>query len=164
MITRPRYRVVARRARDLLEEYGYDNPPVNPVAIARDQGFSVKFVTFTGKFVNASGYYDPLEERITVNRDDAPQRQTFTIAHELGHALLHEDWAETEKYKIQWRDPSRNDNDNPYEKEANAFAANLLVPRKMLDEFRDLSDAQLSKLFAVSTQVVRFRRSNEYGD
>lgn len=159
----PDYRLVKREVSSLLDEYGYEQPPVNPLAIARDKGLDVKFVKFSGEYEGVSGFYDPAEGAIYVNKEDSPLRQTFTIAHELAHAILHQDWAGSEDYKVFWRDTSRNA-DDPHEKEANAFAANLLVPRRMLDDYySSLSSSDLSRLFAVSVPVIKNRLSFEYG-
>ena len=115
------------------------------------------------RYGGVSGFFDPEENVIYVNKEEPPLRQTFTIAHELAHALLHKEWAGTDDYKVFWRDMSRN-SDDPHEKEANAFAANLLVPRKMLDEyFSGLTEADLSRLFAVSVPVISNRLAFEYG-
>jgi len=159
----PDYRLVKRKVQELLEEAGVEHPPVNPVAMAREHGLDVKFVSFSGKFSQVSGFYDPSEEAIYVNKDEPPLRQTFTIAHELGHALLHKEWASSDAYKLFWRDPDRN-NDDPHEKEANAFAAHLLVPRSLLDQYyQNLSESDLSRLFAVSVPAIKNRLSFEYG-
>lgn len=159
----PDYRLVKRKARELLEEFGVEHPPINPVSIAREQGLEVKFVSFSGDFSQVSGFYDPAEEAIYVNKNESPLRQTFTIAHELGHALLHKEWSDSDDYKVFWRDPERN-NDDPHEKEANVFAANLLVPRVLLDQYyRRLSESDLSKLFAVSVPAIKNRLAFEYG-
>lgn len=91
-------------------------------------------------------------------------RQTFTVAHELGHKVLHEEWAKSSDYKVLLRDQLLTGDDDFYEKEANAFAANLLVPRKMLDQFwRTATVEQLSQLFAVSVPVIKNRLAFEYG-
>lgn len=160
----PDYREVTRKVRELLDEYGIEHPPINPVAIARDRGIGVKFVTFHGGYEGVSGFYDPNEDTIFVNKLENPLRQTFTIAHELGHALLHKDWAKSDKYTLFWRDLDRNNSEDVHEKEANAFAANLLVPRKMLNQYYGkLTDSDLSRLFAVSVPVVKNRLAFEYG-
>lgn len=147
-----------------MARYGYDEPPINPVDIARNEGVGVKFVTFTGEYAGASGFFDPQENAIYVNKEEFPLRQTFTIAHELGHAKLHSEWVRSDDYKIFWRDLNRNDRNDPHEKEANAFAANLLVPRPALNKYyRNLSVEMLSKIFAVSVPTIENRLSFEYG-
>jgi len=159
----PDYQFVRGEVSSILNEYGLEEPPINPVSIARDKGLDVKFVKFSGEYEGVSGFYDPEESAIYVNKDEYPLRQTFTIAHELAHALLHKEWAGTDEYRVFWRDLSRN-SDDPHEKEANAFAAGLLVPRRMLDRyFRRLSEADLSRLFAVSVPVIKNRLAFEYG-
>jgi Zn-dependent peptidase ImmA (M78 family) len=159
----PDYKLVGREASALLAKYGYESPPVNPVEIARQEGIEVKFVTFTGDYEGASGFYEPEEHAIYVNKDEWPLRQTFTIAHELGHAVMHKAWSASEAYKILWRDDSRNDKADPHEKEANGFAARLLVPRFMLDRYYTLDVAILSQIFAVSVPTIKNRLAFEYG-
>lgn len=56
---------------------------------------------------------------IVLSRKGNPMRQRFSVAHELGHLLLHPDPAP---------------GDGRHEREANAFAAELLMPA---DEIRD---------------------------
>jgi Zn-dependent peptidase ImmA (M78 family) len=98
-----------------------------------------------------------------VNQDDAGVRQTFTVAHELGHKVLHEEWAKSEAYKVLWRDLRRQTKDR-WEQEANAFAANLLMPRQMVDTYRKVPLSVLAKIFAVSEDVARYRLKNLYGN
>ena len=117
---------------------------------------------FSGESEGVSGFYDPDEHAIYVNKHEYPLRQSFTIAHELGHALLHREWARTGNYSVLMRD-NGTDHGEPHEKEANSFAANLLVPRELLDKYRHLSEGDLSKLFAVSVPVIRNRLAFEYG-
>lgn len=160
----PRYDLVKSEAKALLAKHGYSEPPIDPVTIARGEGITVNFVTFTGENDGASGFYDPEENAIYVNKHEFPLRQTFTIAHELAHAKLHSDWARSKEYKVFWRDPARNSGDDPHEKEANAFAAHLLVPRSMLDKYYTRAAvADLSRLFAVSVPTIQNRLSFEYG-
>ncbi|MCK1650474.1 ImmA/IrrE family metallo-endopeptidase [Bradyrhizobium sp. 149] len=162
-LEKPNYRRAKSEASRLLGDFGIDFPPVDPVTIARNLGMKVVFVEFDREHDNISGFYDPAENSIYVNSEEFALRQTFTIAHELGHKILHEEWAKSADYKILYRDQLLAD-DDPHEKEANAFAANLLVPRSMLDLYWDkLSLSELSKLFAVSVPVIKNRLSFEYG-
>jgi Zn-dependent peptidase ImmA (M78 family) len=160
---RPDYRTVKLEALRLLEEFHIEAPPVDPVRMARDLGAAVHFVRFSGVHKRISGFYDAGEDAIYVNLDEYALRQTFTVAHELGHRLLHREWAASTAYKILMRDQDGDDSD-PYEKEANAFAAHLLVPRKLLDKYVQRATAQqLSQLFAVSVPTINARLSIEYG-
>lgn len=161
-MVKPNYSRVRSKIREIRDQFDLTSPPVDPVQIARGLGINVRFVEFMGEYDDISGFYDPDEHAIYVNKHEFPLRQTFTIAHELGHALLHRDWARTEDYRVLLRDGST-DHGEPHEKEANAFAAQLLVPRDMLDRFADQSKHNLSQLFAVSVPVIQNRLSFEYG-
>lgn len=68
--------------------------------------------------------------RAFVNASDILPRQRFTAAHELGHAVLHRDQMET-----FLPDHMISEADEPtqqHEREANLFAAELLMPRELL--------------------------------
>jgi len=163
VLQRPDYEKVQRVVRGLHSEFAIENPPVNPVEISRSKGIDVTFVEFSGDANNISGFYDFEENAIYVNRNEFPLRQTFTVAHELGHALLHKEWAKSDQYRILLRDSDYSGSD-AYEKEANAFAAHLLVPRFMLDRYwKDNSVESLSRLFAVSVPMIKNRIAFEYG-
>ncbi len=164
ILEKPDYARVKREVRRLHEEFGITEPPVDPIRIARGVGVTVYFVTFEVDKQNVSGFFDCEERSIFVNRDEYPLRQTFTIAHELGHKILHEEWAKSSDYKVLLRDSSYQ-SDEPHEKEANAFAAHLLVPRSLLDKYwKRLNVDQLSTLFAVSVPMIKNRLSFEYGN
>lgn len=160
---RPDYRRVEREVSRLLSEFDVQEPPVDPVRIAREMGVNVYFVEFDAEHKNISGFYDCEENAIFVNREEFPLRQTFTVAHELGHKVLHEDWAKSADYRVLLRDQSLQEKDSR-EQEANSFAANLLAPRFLMDRYwRKLSIEQLSQLFAVSVPVVKNRLAFLYG-
>lgn len=148
-------------AKNILEEFGFSEPPINPVAIARDMGVRVTFVELPAKHQNVSGFYDATDDAIYVNKAEYPKRQTFTIAHELGHRVLHREWAASNDYRVLLRDPSLMIDER--EQEANAFAAHLLVPTRMLANYRHVASIEeLSKLFVVSMPVIRNRLKREF--
>lgn len=158
----PDYQRAKGEAIGLLQQFGLEKPPVNPMEIAQHLGVKISFVEFEKKLNNISGFYDFEEDTIFVNMEEYPLRQTFTIAHELGHRILHAEWAQSADYKVLMREDASTV--DPKEAEANAFAANLLVPRFMLDNYWEgLSTTQLSQLFVVSVPVIRNRISFEYG-
>ena len=161
-LERPNYKRVEREASRILNDFEIKEPPVDPVWIAREMGMKVYFVEFDATAKDISGFFDCEENAIFVNREEYPLRQTFTVAHELGHKILHEDWARSNDYKVLKRDTT--DDQDFREKEANAFAAQLLMPRSLVDRYwRNLTVEQLSRLFAVSVPMVKNRLSFLYG-
>ncbi|WP_126421814.1 ImmA/IrrE family metallo-endopeptidase [Asticcacaulis excentricus] len=149
-------------AKEIIERFDIKEPPVDPVEIARQLGLRVYFARFDAANSRISGFYDCDDNAIYVNEEEFPLRQTFTVAHELGHYILHREWAKSNDYKVLMRDEMSSR--DPYEIEANEFAGNLLAPRFMLDKYwKELSVTQLSKLFAMSVPAINVRLSKEYG-
>lgn len=162
-IYRPDYKRVKTEVGRILKRFSLDRPPVDPIDIARRMGIQVFFAEFSSDMQSVSGFYDSDDDSIVVNSEEYALRQTFTVAHELGHKILHEDWAKSSEYKVLLRDQAAS-SDDPREKEANAFAAHLLVPRSMLDVYwKSASVEELSVLFAVSVPVIKNRIAIEYG-
>ena len=157
----PDYRLAKRAALSLIQEMGIADPPVDPILIASSLDVRVHFVTFDSEREGVSGFYDCEEDAIFVNRHEFPLRQTFTVAHELGHKVLHEEWARSADYQVLLRDTTKQNQDYR-EREANVFAAELLMPKFMMDQYRDLPVEQLSILFAVSVPAMRTRVSFLY--
>jgi hypothetical protein len=73
------------------------------------------------------------EASIVVSGRTANVRERFTIAHEVGHILLHEPGR-------QYRDIAVFSSNVPVEVEANRFAAELLMP---LDDMREMLSLQV---------------------
>ena len=162
---KPNYRLAQSKALALLASADITVPPVNPIDVAeRVLNIPIRFAVFDlDESERISGFYDSEDNVIVVNRDEFPLRQTFTIAHELGHKVLHEEWARSSDYQVLLRNPHEQNRDFR-EKEADAFAANLLMPRFMMDAYyEDLSDSELSRLFAVSVPAIKARKSFLYG-
>ncbi len=156
------YKKAKDAALSILREFEVTAPPVNPVEICRNKGINVHFVKFQPAYANISGFYDCVDDSISINEEEYPLRQTFTIAHELGHRILHKEWAESNNYEMMMR--GHPESNNCYEQEANEFAGQLLVPRFLLDPYVDqLTKTDLSKLFAVSVPTISVRLSKEYG-
>lgn len=96
------------------------------------------------------------EEDFTINLSpySGERRARFTMAHELGHYLLHSNLGK-EPITIK-----RDGDNSRVEWEANWFAAGFLMPE---DEFRKLadlgwSDAEIGEHFDVSEAAVEIRR------
>lgn len=98
---------------------------------------------------------------IRINRHETIERQRFTLAHELGHFLLHRDLigdglSDDALYRSKLS--------NSVEYEANRFAADLLMPRNEVEKLLKMiwgSEDELiqyaSKHFGVSAQAAQIR-------
>lgn len=164
-----------RRADDkayaLLKAQGITSPPINPVNIARDLGISVEKAPFSddlsGVLMREDGH-----AIIALNKSHHRLRQRFTVAHELGHfALSHQGEMFVDHKVLNKRDGRSTIAIDPQEIEANAFAAALLMPEKMVlervidiagDDAPERGDLikQLAKIFEVSVQAMEFRLIN----
>jgi Zn-dependent peptidase ImmA (M78 family) len=155
---------VKAAVRKILDELAITRPPVSPREIAETYGLGVEEVYFKDSHKQVAGFIDFAASKIYVNADDPYNRKTFTIAHELGHFILHRDYfkAHPEAYAVLLRRPMSAAG-NALEKEANLFAGHLLVPRQFLDRFYKIATVQeLADLFAVSSDVIRIRLQQEH--
>ncbi len=96
---------------------------------------------------------------IGLNRNHPPVRRLFSLAHEFGHFVLnHHMWFDSNHDVSIDNPPSEGceGEDRTPEREANIFAAELLVPRAILKrEARPGCTAQeLARLFRVSDQTI----------
>jgi Zn-dependent peptidase ImmA (M78 family) len=67
---------------------------------------------------------------IGINSDESPRRQRFTIAHELGHFFLHP----SKEAFVDYRQNAKKHPRTLKEREADLFAASLLMPRMELSK------------------------------
>lgn len=89
------------------------------------------------------------QNSIFYNEQRTVQRKRFTVAHELGHILLHNGNG------LYNREPSQND--NPIEHEANIFASRLLAPACVLWGLGVTNAHQISEICDISMQSAEFR-------
>ena len=123
------------KARQVARDHGFSQPPVIVHAIARQLGFSVRersdLGTLRARLVGKA---------IEVNADEPPVARRFSVAHELGHHFL----------------GSAHGDGEAAEREADAFAGELLVPGPMLlAAMNETTDAAaLRERFKVSRDVL----------
>ena len=153
---RPRLADAERSADELTAFHTY--PPIPAHNIAKEHGVIVCFTDFGKHAETVSGLLDFSKSRLYVNEKDVFERQLFTIAHELGHWMLHKGHyeADPELYKLLPRFSSP-DRDDPLEQEANRFAACILVPKRLLLPVMHASAFTLSRLFAVNRTMMERR-------
>lgn len=158
-LEKPRWRHVERTANELSA--GFSAPPIPVLEIAESHGVDVVFADFGDTGEKVAGFCDFENAQLFVNADDILTRQTFTIAHELGHWILHKAYFDQhpQEYHILPRFQSVAESD-AFEKEANFFAANLLVPRRLLEPVKSAGVSQLANIFAVSRMMMENRLKN----
>lgn len=159
MILRPRWRLAESSADRLSAPY--TAPPIPVLEIAEQNGVDVVIADFGENSAKVAGFCDFKNAKIYVNVGDRVDRQSFTIAHELGHWMLHKDIFinEPDRYPVLPRFSSPNRED-PLEKEANKFAACLLVPERLLRPVKDVPISELARIFGVSRTMMEFRIKN----
>ncbi len=170
---RVRWAYVKYQAEKLLSEHSVQNETgsVDVNEICHKLGFIV-----TSKEIqsNVSGIAisDNSRKYVIVNPNESPERQRFTIAHELGHHILHE-WrllSIDSDPEMLFRKMEQSSEYDPIEIEANSFAANLLMPEKDITHwFKHLKNkshsdqevvAVLAKIFLVSRKAMSYRMEN----
>jgi len=161
-------------AQALLERLDIKRPPVPVEAIAADLGIEVVFKPFDGDNVSGMLFRDEETSRVVigVNSAHSTVRQRFTIAHELGHFELHPGKPTILDHvvRVNFRDKNSNSASDKQEKEANRFAAYLLMPTEMVEgevhkgtSSKSLADSELvddlASVFHVSGQAMGIRLS-----
>lgn len=106
--------------------------------------------------------------KIVVNSTHARTRQRFTAAHELGHYIYHRDLlgegvGDNRAYREEGTNRP-NANIRPmHERQANSFAANVLMPRHALALHQNLHTHELATMFGVSQEAMRIRLGRSLG-
>jgi len=169
--------------KQILEISGIKEPPVDlskiltTFGISQDQGFDFDKLSLSG-YIHWSK--DRKSVELWVNPIEAEVRQRFTLSHELGHLFQHmlphhsivgtADSFEDTPSKFH-----RDGSTSPEEREANQFAAQLLMPAEMLRKHaKELADSnrkengkiglsrseyieRLASAFKVSKQAMEIR-------
>lgn len=166
--------------RDFEERYDVDEAPPVPVERVASSllGLLIDEVDDVRSLPGAptdqgrlSGMLDPEEMVVWVERGEArrsPGRRRFTIAHEIGHLLLHVPASHTVFYDhpadIREIDEDPSGEELPElrrrEREANVFARELLMPEPLVNEQAHATGFNLPALanrFEVSVPAMRLR-------
>lgn len=168
-----RRKYVCTIVRQLLDDHNIQAPPVLVEELAQALGIRVQKKpaddTLSGFLIRDLKNHRAV---IGVNSSHSENRRRFTVAHELGHFLLHETGRiyvddVNNIFRVQHRDENSSKGENFEEKEANLFAAELLMPKKFLEKdlaslttLNLLDEEELKKLadsYKVSTQALTFR-------
>jgi len=162
-----------RAAQELLDRHGIVEPPTPVADLAEAEGIVVVREPFEDDGVSGVLIREPERTMIIVNAANAPVRQRFTIAHEIGHFKLHQGAVYLDgRARVNFRDGLSSMATDREEIGANAFAAALLMPAPWVrwafestvlnatinseDELAELLGAR----FGVSRQAMLIRLTN----
>ncbi len=162
-------------ATGLLEEFGVKAAPVPVERIIKSKGIVLQFAPLEDD-LSGMAYIKDGVGIIGINALHHPNRQRFTAAHELAHHLLHakdiQKAVHVDKgFRMLLRDDVSSQGVDRLEIEANAFASELLMPRKFvelvlgpagLDIEDDAGIEALAKKFRVSVAAMRFRLAGRF--
>lgn len=152
-----------------LRAQGPEGFPVDVRAIATARGITVREEPLEEA---VSGMLVVREGRavIVVNAHHHENRKRFSISHEIGHEVLHSQtgrvFVDAPTQKVFYRDRLTEQGTDHQEIEANALAAELLMPRAVLEDLfgnRQLDPTdegtirQLAAQFGVSTLAMSIR-------
>ena len=146
-----------------IEDINSIEPPINPIAIAKKIGLKIYSSQLDD---HVDGIYDKNKKAIYVSKASPRNRQVFTIAHELGHYFLHEH----KDFDVFYRRDLETLNQPKFaeEREANSFAANLLMPKQLITRYYEQYkksnglniESELAKKFKVSELAIKWRLHN----
>jgi Zn-dependent peptidase ImmA (M78 family) len=145
----------------IIKAFNLNTAPIDVEAITEELGIEIQHKELPN---NHPGYAEcsngqPL---IVINKKHSKDRGRFTLAHELGHHLLHE--SDLLKEGSLDRIGYNHYHDDYREFEANDFSARLLMPEHIVRAYYDeytvdgyVDVSALAYIFKVSIDAMRFR-------
>ena len=163
---------IERKAEQILKDNDISSLPIDVLDLSIKMGVRVEAIDFENDDVSGIFILKNDKPYIGYNKDQGKNRVRFTIAHELGHYILHSENQQLfidKSKKVMYRDANSSTGELLLEREANSFAASRLMPEFMIEKElintpQNNSDKdtieQLAEKFSVSTQALSFRLSN----
>ena len=161
------------QAEETLRQAKIVSAPIAVERVAKHLGAEVRFSPLDDE-LSGMIYIKNNVPIIGVNSLHHPNRQRFTIAHEIGHLVMHRshlsDQVHVDKqFRVLMRDVNSTTGTDSIEVQANQFASHLLIPARILDEYLagkpfDIDDdgplEDLAKKVRVSKQTLAYRIRN----
>ena len=157
---------VAPNEKAILDQYMSEHP-VKLGQLAKDLGVAIR-ISSMGTGMSGQITRDGTGYVIKVNRNEARERQRFTIGHELAHYLLHRHVIDSSPDGIKDTVLYRSGAPERIEYEANRLAAEIVMPRKRIEkELHDnfggvITEATIESLasrFEISKAAMEIRLS-----
>ncbi len=164
------YSLIEEEVLRILKDFGIKKLPIPIRKLARKLGLRIN-VHDLGEGISGVLVINNGIGTIGINESESEVRRRFTIAHELGHFLLHRKNHDLfiDKQTVLFRNEESSKGDKIIERAANVFAANILIPRNLLvKEIKDRkliildedNVKKLAKTFNVSQIAMTYRLTN----
>lgn len=158
-------------AMELIRQYLVDDDgllelPIDPIALAKQMNISVHYSSSLGEGVSGVIVKDETDPypKIFLAAHEAEVRQKFTCAHEIGHYVQRMKEDDIKFGFVDSRDDLSSTGMDTSERQANSFAAELLMPAVAVRKFfaDGMRVSKLAREFGVSEQAMTFRLRNLY--
>lgn len=152
----------------ILAQNNISRPPIPVERIASSLGLEVRYASLDAD-VSGAIFRNEGEVVIGVNSFHHPNRQRFTIAHEIAHFILHKglEIHLDNDFRVNLRNEESSLGVDSEEIQANRFAAELLMPTSFIQrDTANLTDVdagalqRLAKRYKVSQQAMQIRLVN----
>lgn len=136
---------IKRRVEQIVRKYRTRDP------FEMIKGMNVILVYYPLEGVH--GFYQYFQRNNIIYLDErlSENEQRFVLAHELGHMFLHK------KANAIFMDTRTQFNTDKFELEANTFAIDLLLPDSLLEEYKEFTVEQISRLTGYHKRLIELR-------
>lgn len=154
---------IEKLAHQTLIEHGMLSIPVDPVVLANRLGIRVSNAVFSDTSLSGMIAKRGDKKSLLVNDNDSIERKRFTIAHELGHCLLHlegeGEFVDSTTNLFRTEGTTQEGQSYYQEVEANAFAAALLMDAELVKQVwvKCRSLQTMARIFMVSESAMGIR-------
>lgn len=140
---------IKKEARDLINKYKTNNP------YELIHYLDINHVRFP-LAGNVNGYYTRKFDidNICTNSNLSREEEIVVLAHEIGHAILHPG------QQILFESKNSYYSKDKLEREANLFAAELLLDDDVFNEYSGYSLSHISKCKCISSKLVEYKFEN----
>ena len=159
------YTKAKQQAEKILTDFAIATAPVDVKCIAEKLGIEISYAPST-KYSGILIRKSDNKVLMGINNSENSGRMRFTIAHELGHFILHP----RDNVTIDYRDRQTSNNKLQKEKLVDFFAANLLMPESLIKKdfgltvkngvFFEEDLVNLADKYQVSGEAMKWRLIN----
>lgn len=165
-------RIVKEKTNEFISKYiGEDTIlPINITSIIQSEEVLVEY-RFLDNDLSGLLIIQGDSKLIGVEKSHGLERKRFTLAHELGHLVLHNEESSlfVDNMLFKRQSDGYTTREERMEREANYFAASILMPEFLVrkevnlfqkDLYEDENIEELAKKFGVSKPAMTFRLTN----